>query len=100
MFCNYEQNDWSEMLPMAEYSYNNSVTNATGKSPFYANYGFHPRTNWPVEAEERNPQSKIYAHWLEAVHKETKAQLERTRERMDRYFNKRRQEDPGFKVGD
>ena len=43
-YCNYEQNDWYEMLPLAEYSYNNSVTTATQMSPFYANYGFHPRT--------------------------------------------------------
>ena len=33
-FCNYEQNDWAEMLPLAEYSYNNSVTTATQMSPF------------------------------------------------------------------
>ena len=43
-YCNYEQNDWYEMLPLAEYSYNNCVTTATRMSPFYANYGFHPRT--------------------------------------------------------
>ena len=43
-YCNYEQNDWYEMLPRAEYSYNNSVTTATQMSPFYTNYGFHPRT--------------------------------------------------------
>jgi len=42
MFCNYEQYNWSEMLPMGEYAYNNSVTTATGLSPFYANYSFHP----------------------------------------------------------
>ena len=41
-YCNYEQNDWYEMLPLAEYSYNNSVTMATQISPFYANYGFYP----------------------------------------------------------
>ena len=43
-YCNYEQNDWYEMLPLADYSYNNSVTTATQMSHFYANYGFHPRT--------------------------------------------------------
>ena len=50
-YCNYAQNDWYEMLQLAEYSYNNSVTTATQMSPFYANYGFHPRTTWPVEME-------------------------------------------------
>ena len=58
-FCNYEQNDWCDMLPLAEYSYNNSVTTATQMSPFYANYGFHPRTTWPAEVESKNPASKV-----------------------------------------
>jgi hypothetical protein len=44
-FCNFEQDNWSEMLPIAEYAYNNSVTSATAMSPFYANYGYHPTTN-------------------------------------------------------
>ena len=43
-YCNYEQHDWYEMLPLAEYSYYNSVTTATQISPFYVNYGFHTRT--------------------------------------------------------
>src|SRR5258706_4223304 len=40
-YCNYEQDDWHDLLPLAEYAYNNSVTTATQVSPFYANYGFH-----------------------------------------------------------
>ena len=43
-FCNYDQDDWAELFPMAEYAYNNSTTSATGMSPFYANYEFHPET--------------------------------------------------------
>jgi transposase InsO family protein len=41
-YCNYEQNDWAELLPLAEFTYNNSFSSATGLSPFYANYGYHP----------------------------------------------------------
>ena len=41
-FVNYDQNDWYQLLPLVEHAYNNSVTNAHGMSPFYANYGFHP----------------------------------------------------------
>jgi len=44
-YCNYEQNDWATMLAMAEYAYNNSKHTATTISPFYANFGFKPRTN-------------------------------------------------------
>jgi hypothetical protein len=38
-FIHYEMDNWVGLLPMAEFVYNNSITQATGMSPFYANYG-------------------------------------------------------------
>src|ERR1700712_2354959 len=99
-FCNYEQNDWYEMLPLAEYCYNNSVTTATQLSPFYANYGFHPRTNWPVEMESKDPASKSYAHWMTSVHELCASHLKITQERMSRYYDKTKSAPPQYSVGD
>src|SRR5438105_14613651 len=62
MFSNYEQNNWSELLLIAEFSYNNSITSATGLSPFYVNYGYHPETYWLVPRTLQNPAASIYAH--------------------------------------
>ena len=56
-YCNYEQDNWYDLLSLAEYAYNNSATKATQMSPFDVNYGFHPRTTWPVEQESKNPTS-------------------------------------------
>jgi len=100
MFCNYEQNNSSEMLPMGEYAYNNSVTTATGLSPFYANYGFHLRTTWPVEIEAMNPEGRNYAHWMVSIHAFCKKTLERTQELMSRHYDKRSKEAPKMKVKD
>jgi cytochrome b len=38
-FINYEMDNWVGLLPMAEFAYNNSITQATRMSLFYANYG-------------------------------------------------------------
>jgi transposase InsO family protein len=61
-YCNFEKNDWADMLPMAEYAYNNSKHSTTKISPFYANYGYEPRTNWTTEIAFRNPASELYSH--------------------------------------
>ena len=42
IYCDHQQTDWASLLPLAEFSYNNSKHSATTLSPFFANYGFHP----------------------------------------------------------
>src|SRR5438128_9078001 len=68
MFSNYEQNNWSELLPMAEFLYNNSITTATGLFSFYANYRYHPETHWLISRTSQNSAANIYAYWLPEVH--------------------------------
>jgi hypothetical protein len=75
-FINYDQDDWYQMLPLAEFAYNNSYTTATKTTPFYANYGFHPKNIWPSDFETKNPASSVYGHWLRSVHQKIKDTLE------------------------
>ena len=46
-YINQDQDDWEDLLPMAEHAYNNSITSATSLTPFYANYGRHPESQNP-----------------------------------------------------
>ena len=41
VYCNYQQSNWSYLLPVAEFAYNNAPNATTGLSPFYANKGYH-----------------------------------------------------------
>jgi len=43
-FINYDQDDRYQLLPFAEFVYNNSATNVDGMSPFFPNYGYPPQT--------------------------------------------------------
>jgi len=38
IFVNYDQNDWYHLLPLAEFAYNSSITNAHRMTPFFTNY--------------------------------------------------------------
>jgi len=42
IYCNYQQDNWSELLPLVEFAYNNAPSATTGISPFFANKGYHP----------------------------------------------------------
>ena len=65
-YCSYQQDDWAELLPLAEHAYNSAVSESTKVSPFEANYGFSPCTNW---LETKKPKqintagSDLYEGW-------------------------------------
>ena len=42
VYCNYQQNNWSELLPLAEFAYNNALSATTGVFSFFANKEYHP----------------------------------------------------------
>ena len=42
VYCNYQQDNWSDLLPIAEFAYNNALNATMGISPFFANKGYHP----------------------------------------------------------
>ena len=42
VYCNYQQDNWSNLLSITEFAYNNAPNAMTGISPFYTNKGYHP----------------------------------------------------------
>jgi len=51
VYCNYQQDNWSELLPLAEFAYNNAPSTTTGVSPFFANKGYHPNLSMYPERD-------------------------------------------------
>ena len=41
-YSNFQQDDWAELLPLAEHAYNTATSESMKVSPFFANYGFNP----------------------------------------------------------
>jgi len=42
VYCNYQQDNWSKLLPLAEFAYNNTLSAITGVFPFFANKEYYP----------------------------------------------------------
>ena len=41
VYYNCQQDNWSKLLPLAEFAYNNAPSTTTGVSPFFTNKGYH-----------------------------------------------------------
>jgi len=41
VYCNYQQDNWSDLLPLAEFIYNNVLSVITGILPFFVNKDYH-----------------------------------------------------------
>ena len=49
VYINYQQDDWVNLLPLAEFAYNNTSHSVTMVTPFFANKGFHPKLEVSLE---------------------------------------------------
>jgi len=89
-YCNYKQNDWTSMLAMAVYAYNNSKHSSTKISPLYVNYGLEPCTTWPMEIQFRNLASELYGHYMTSVHERLRERLAESVEMMKKHYHEKR----------
>src|SRR5882724_2271103 len=48
VFVNERQDDWDELLPMAEFQYNNHIHSSTQQTPFLLDTGRHPRMGFEL----------------------------------------------------
>ena len=97
---NYDQSDWFQLLPLAGYAYNSSKARAHKLTPFFANYGFHPQTEWMKERDVQNPGATMYTHWMQTVQNKARKTLEQTREEMKKYYDQRATPQPDIDIGD
>ena len=44
IYCNYQQDNWSKLLPLVKFDYNNAPSATTSISPFFANKEYHSST--------------------------------------------------------
>ena len=102
IYCDYHQDDWSQLLPLAEFVYNNTKSSSTGMSPFYANYGYHPRATLKILLEKghENPTAEAYVDHIRRMHEKLQMTLEQAQARYKKEFDKNVAPAPGFKVGD
>ncbi|KAJ1571235.1 hypothetical protein NDA12_003308 [Ustilago hordei] len=101
MYCNYEQNDWANLLDTAAFVYNNTVHNSIGVSPFFACYGWNPKAH-PDIPQRLGVNDPGRFEYLMDGKEHCKYLQEQIREAQRRSVNQynRKHKDIEFKVGD
>lgn len=107
-FVHYDQKNWAELLPLAEFHANSTVTAATGVSPFYATKGYNPRSgiepatdtslSWKMSRDSRAADNLIQR--IESVKTFLKWNLAWASAKMEEQANKHRHPAPEFSPGD
>lgn len=98
-YVDYQKTDWSWLLHSAEFAYNNATHESTKESPFFLEYGRHPRAGpEPTDVQAPSTLTEVSTKRFEAQ-EQAKAALALAAERIKWYYDKNIQKVP-FSVGD
>jgi hypothetical protein len=100
IYCNYQQDNWSDLLPLAEFAYNNAPSVTTGVSPFFANKGYHPNISVHPERDLASQHARDFVIDLDELHSTLKDQIAKAQLRYQGPADARRHRPPPLKVKD
>ncbi|GLB45156.1 putative integrase core domain containing protein [Lyophyllum shimeji] len=88
VFCNERQDDWDDLLPEAEFQYNNHVHSATKYTPFMLDTGRNPRMGFePRPLNSNNETANEFFERMKLAQEEVKAALAKAKDDMARYYD-------------
>ena len=101
LYTNYQMDDWSRLLPIAEMVYNNAPSTTTGISPFKANHGYD-MTFDPATFDKRplSTDSDRIIIDIDNLHSKLREQITTANSNMAKQYNKNHLATPqDFEVG-
>jgi len=101
LFVNERQDDWYNLLPMAEFQHNNHVYFATQQPPFLLDTGRLPRMGFEPQQNPSGLETvNKFTERMRMAIKEAKSAIRKAQDDMKKYYDRRRTPDPVFKPGD
>ena len=100
VYCNYQQDNWSELLPLAEFAYNNAPNATTGVTPFFANKCYHPNISVHPERDLASLQAWDFIVDLNELHLQLQKTISAAQTWYSASANKHRTPSPDFVIGD
>ena len=98
-FVTPNQDDWDLRLPYCEFAVNNAWNAATGSTPFFLNFGAHPRSPVSTEVYCSLPGAKAFEERVNDAIARARNCMQSAAERMKRNADEKQRE-VHLKVGD
>jgi len=99
VYCNYQQDNWSELLPLVEFAYNNTPSATTSVSPFFANKGYHPNITVHSKCDIASSRARNFAVDLDELQNTLKTEISAAQQHYQKSADARRSPASDFKVG-
>jgi len=101
IYCNYQQDNWFDLLSLAEFSYNNAQHSSIGCSPFYANYGYNPKFTVDLKKFDKYPvpAAQDMARRLKNLHEDLTELIKVVQNQQARYYDAKHKR-VEYRVGD
>jgi hypothetical protein len=96
IYCNYQQDNWADLLPIAEFAYNNAPNATTGISPFFANKGYHLNISIHPEKELASSRARDFVTDLDELHQHLQDTISAAQKRYQISADRRRTPAPDF----
>lgn len=98
-YCTHLQDDWHDLLPLAEFAYNNAPQASVGFSPFFVNHGYNPRAEFSA-SDGSVPAAREHVAQLQAGHEAACQAILQAQRAFSEQADRHRREAPDFQVGD
>lgn len=98
----YQQDEWAQCLPMAEFAANNQEASTTQVTPFFVNYAFHPCFDSHLTPLDHSPQAidaKNLANTMADLHDFLRTEILSSQDRFGTSTKKSRTPASAYRVG-
>jgi hypothetical protein len=98
-YVTYLQDDWCDLLPLAEFAYNNMPQDSIGMTPFFTNKDYHPLINVNIAKLGGTRTLETARDWI-TLNNYLKEHLQQSFNKAALYFDHGKRPTPKWKVGD
>ena len=98
VYCNYQQDNWSKLLPLVEFAYNNVPSATTSISPFFANKGYHLKITVHPERNIASSRACDFTIDLDELQSTLKAEISTAQQHYQKSADAQCFPAPDFKV--